>query len=509
MLASAEIALDILARDHTSGTFDKISGSAGRTTGPLSRMGQHLKGVAKWAGLAAGAAVVFAGKALWEMAKNAADDEAAQRKLAIAMHNTVNASKRQVAAVERYISKASIAKGITDDELRPAFQRLVQATGSVKEAQRQMGIAMDVSAGTGKSLKTVSEALMKANNGTTASLSRLGLKTKDAEGNTLSLDAALKVMSKTYGGQAKAAAGTFEGQQRRLQIVFDETKEALGAKLLPALTAFGGWLLDKGIPAISRISKWLSNNLGPAFSAVGGWVKNDFLPGLRSFADDVGPGVSDIMKAVKDALKDASPFFRLVGKLVTDVLLPGLGWLGKHVLPVVADQLRFEGRMLRKVGEAGVWMWNNALAPAFKLWLKTIGWVTDKFGDLFGMMAKIPGAPPWIKKTADALHAVSKEANAAADAIKRIDTHKDVYIQYHHVGQVGAGARDPELLGRSAAPSGRQAAGVSQRASVGAVSADSLGAALRRYLDGAVLTLVGQTADGQLAYRIAGGSSYY
>jgi len=78
------------------------------------------------------AALAFAADAV----KAAAQDALAQEKLAETIKATTNATAAQIAGVEDYITTTSIAVGITDDELRPAFSRLVRSTKDTEEAQR-------------------------------------------------------------------------------------------------------------------------------------------------------------------------------------------------------------------------------------------------------------------------------------------------------------------------------------------------------------------------------------
>ena len=102
-----------------------------------------------------------------------AEDDAAAQKLATPLTNVTGATDAQVSAVEDYITKTSIAAAVADDELRPALDSLVRGTGSVTEAQDLLGLALDISAGTGKDLGTVSDALSKAYNGNYKALKAL------------------------------------------------------------------------------------------------------------------------------------------------------------------------------------------------------------------------------------------------------------------------------------------------------------------------------------------------
>ena len=146
----------------------------------------------------------------------AADDSEAAAKLALSLQKNAGATKSQVAAVEDWITAQGKATGITDDELRPALQKLVAVTGDVSKSQNMAMLAQDVAAGTGKSYTSIVDALVRAQNGQVAGLSRLGVQTKDAEGKTMSLNDITKQLAQTYGGQAAAAAETTAGKQKIL-----------------------------------------------------------------------------------------------------------------------------------------------------------------------------------------------------------------------------------------------------------------------------------------------------
>lgn len=305
-----KIVVEFLGEDRTlSATARKVEGTTGKLGGRLAKVGMVAGGVLATGLAAAGAAAV-------QMGKNAAEDEAAQRRLAVALQNTAGATRSQVADVEKWISAQGKALGVTDDKLRPAFQRLVQATGDVGEAQRLAGIAMDASAGSGKSLETVSTAIAKAQNGNMGALSRLGVQIKDTDGKTLSFNEAMKEMSKTFGGQAAAQADSFQGKMDRLRLMFDETKEAIGAKLIPVAEKFAGWILDEGLPAATALGKYLQGKFGPVIDRVRGFLANlskdsgqtsskfgKFLATVRSAMKSVGSIISSVVSIVRSLWK--------------------------------------------------------------------------------------------------------------------------------------------------------------------------------------------------------------
>ena len=145
--------------------------------------------------------------------------------------------------------------------------KLVAATGDVAKAQDLASLAMDVSAGSGKSLDAVTMALVRAQNGSVGGLSRLGIATKDAAGKTRSLDEITKDLARTYKGAASEAAGTAEGKQKKLKIAFGELQEELGAKLLPAMTE----LAEAGLKMVDWVDK-NQTTVGVLAGAIAGLV---------------------------------------------------------------------------------------------------------------------------------------------------------------------------------------------------------------------------------------------
>ena len=138
------------------------------------------------------------------------------------------------AQVNTFIDDLQFATGVADSELRPAFDRLVRSTGSVGEAQRALGLALDASAGTGKSLESVASALGKAYDGNTTSLGKLGLGIDKATLASGDLSKITGVMADTFKGQSAAAADTLKGRIDILKIASDELIESFGQGLVGA-----------------------------------------------------------------------------------------------------------------------------------------------------------------------------------------------------------------------------------------------------------------------------------
>jgi hypothetical protein len=212
--------------------------------------------------VAAAAAVAYGTKLAVDGVKAAIEDEAAQLRLASALRTATGATEGQIKATEDFILKTSLATGVADDQLRPAMQRLAVSTKDTGEAQRLLGLALDISKGKGIELETVANALGRAQDGNTTALGRLGLGLSKAELSTLSFTEVQAKLSELYGGAAAANAETFQGKIDRLKVGFDEAKESLGTALLPQVEKFITFLNDVGVPTLNAFIAGLTGDEG-------------------------------------------------------------------------------------------------------------------------------------------------------------------------------------------------------------------------------------------------------
>jgi hypothetical protein len=271
---------------------------------------------------AAAAAAAYAVKLAVDGVKAAIEDEAAQLRLANALKNVTGATQAQISAVEQQILKTSLATGVADDQLRPALQRLATATGSVTESQDLLNLALDISAATGKSVEAVSNALGKAYEGNTGSLTRLGVGLSAAEIKTLGLEGTVKQLAETFGGAATVQANTFEGQIARLKVGFDEAKESIGAALLPTLQKLLDYFINTVIPkfiefkdaALKPVTDAIARNKD-SLTILYNFIKDFVVPVLinnlgaaLSFIGKVAGGVLDVIGFVVNGIKSAVNF---------------------------------------------------------------------------------------------------------------------------------------------------------------------------------------------------------
>jgi hypothetical protein len=239
--------------------FTKGIKTAGKDT---ESIGDQFTAFGKKAALAFAAAGAAIGAFAVESIKNAAADEKAQRLLALTIENTTSATAAQIAGVEKYISTTSIAIGVTDDELRPAFARLTRSTKDVEEAQKLLNLALDISSATGKPLEAVANALGKAYDGNLASLGRLGLGIDQSILKSKDFDLVFNTLTDTFGGFADNEAQSAEKAFARIKIATDEVQEQIGAALLPVIQELTAFILSDVVPVVQSFVDGLTGQDG-------------------------------------------------------------------------------------------------------------------------------------------------------------------------------------------------------------------------------------------------------
>jgi len=235
--------------------FSKNINSAGTQSKTL---GDQFEDFGKRAALAFAAAAAAIGAYAAAAIKNAAADEAAQRNLALTIENTTSATSKQIAGVEDYISKTSLAIGVTDDQLRPAFGRLVRSTKDVEEAQKLLNLALDISSATGKPLETVANALGKAYDGNLTSLGKLGLGIDQSIIKSKDFDKVFQSLTGTFGGFAENEAQSTEKAFARIKIASDEVQEQIGTALLPLIQELTAFILTDVVPVVQQFVNGLT-----------------------------------------------------------------------------------------------------------------------------------------------------------------------------------------------------------------------------------------------------------
>jgi len=327
--------------------------------GSSSKLGDFSKKAGLAFAVAGAAAAAYAGKLLIDGVKSAIADEAAQTKLATTLKNVTGATDDQIDATEKYILKTSLANGITDDQLRPSLERLLRATKDSTEAQKLQTLALDISAGTGKSLEAVSNALGKAYEGNTGALGKLGVGLDTTQIKSMSLDEITKSLAGTFGGQASEKAETFAGKMDRLKVTFDEGKETVGGFVLDAITPMVDTFLKDVVPAIQAFAEEIGPKLQPIIQFLGDYITDVLVPAFKNiwafitdfliptFAnllmpiiDGLRKAFEKVQKAIGDNSEELKPFIDFMKKVATfarDTLAPILGTVLGGAFDILGD----------------------------------------------------------------------------------------------------------------------------------------------------------------------------
>ena len=177
--------------------------------------------------------------------------------------------------IEAYLQKLSLQFGIVDESLIPGFQRLLIVTKDVAQAQSIFQTALDVSAGTGKDLTSVSTSLSKAYLGDNVALGRLGVGLSKAQLKSASFLEVQKTLNANFGGQASAAVQGYAGDMAKLTVAVDESKEAIGKGLLDAMKTLSG---DTSIDTFTNNMIKSANVIAGAFNSIARFIST-LIPG--------------------------------------------------------------------------------------------------------------------------------------------------------------------------------------------------------------------------------------
>lgn len=262
-------------------SFEKSVKSLGRTFGIA---------------LSAAALVNFSKKAINAFVK----DEAAAKSLELQLKNTGYAFSAP--DVEYFIANMQKLYGVLDDQLRPAFQTLLTASGSITKSQKALNTVLNVSAATGKSVEEVSAAVAKGFNGQTTALTRLGAGLSKATLATGDMDKIMGELDAKFAGQATARLETYAGKMDQLKVAGANASEIIGKDLLDSLSAFSK---DDTLKGFDNLLSGIATKLAGLDKAVFGFVAG--LAGIKkqnvNFTYSLGAGAGTELAKIQEKKK--------------------------------------------------------------------------------------------------------------------------------------------------------------------------------------------------------------
>ena len=216
--------------------------------------------------------------------------------------------------VKTFITDLEQTYGVLDDQLRPAFQRLLTTTGDVAKSQSLLITALNLSAASGKDVVTVSGDLSKGYVGQTRALAKYGIGLTQAQLKAMSFEEVQTRINDLFGGQAQLAADSYSGSLDRLAVASNNAQEAIGRGLVDALSILGGGgqgglqniinLIDKASSGLETFIRRFGVGLAQARALLSGNLSE--FARIGQAEANRGKGVSGITPAIQAELKKAA-----------------------------------------------------------------------------------------------------------------------------------------------------------------------------------------------------------
>jgi hypothetical protein len=321
----------------------------------LETVGEKAQFAIKKAAIPAAAALTGLAVALGDATKAAMEDQQEQAALALTLQNVTGAGAKQTAQVEEQISAMSRASGIADTQYRKSLEALVRGTKDVDLAMRDMNLVMDISTALQMDSATVADALAKAYQGNFKALRSLSPEMSTMIKEGASLEEVMNVLGGTFGGAVAKNAETAAGKMAIFKNSLSETKESIGAALLPALEAV--------LPYMQSFADWAQNNpqifrnIALAIGAIAGaTVLLNLALATNPFVLATGAviGLALAFNKLVDAMSSINRIGGLAAKILGSLAMPVIG-LTANILGGLGD--------LSKIGQSAVGAANGMNIP--------------------------------------------------------------------------------------------------------------------------------------------------
>jgi hypothetical protein len=411
--------------------------SVGDEAGGLGKKLTSLLPSFKTVAIAGAAAFAAVGAAAFKAVQAAAEDEESQRRLAEQLRRTTGATDEQIASVEKLIAAQEVAVGVADTELRGALGNLVRATGDVSFAQNQLGLALDISAATGRDLESVSMALGKAFTGQITALTRLGVPLDQSVVKSKNLSELVKTLNTQFGGAAAASADTFSGRLRILRISIGNIVESLGYVLLPLVDRFVKFIQANVVPVIAAFATALQDGKGlrGALIAAGGEAGQfglkviDALEGVTLGFLEFGKRSAEVLDSMSKYMKPAIFLAVIMATQSLDAAKAAAGAFDftrgsvirlEGAINSTTDAFaRFRGEVDATQKRVAALATTDLLSRKYERQTQQNADQTDFFADILAQLtAKAGGAAGSVKKLADVKAEYERIVKSARDSTR-------------------------------------------------------------------------------------------
>jgi hypothetical protein len=262
-VADTNLRIDLAAEFKGAKAFREADTAVGKLNNSVNTLAKTL-------GITLGA------RALYNFGKASVKAFTDDQKAATQLTNTLKNLGLELSApsMNKFIEQMTIATGVTDDELRPALQSLLQVTGSITKSQNLLTQALDASASTGIDLKTVSFDLGQAYVGNLKGLRKYNLGLTQAELKTKSFTEIQGLFNDKFGGALQASLSTTAGKIQVLTNAAGQAQEKIGGGLVDAFARISGGTETKdAVKTIDNIATSINAVTLAVGTLVGGLVK--------------------------------------------------------------------------------------------------------------------------------------------------------------------------------------------------------------------------------------------
>ena len=272
--------------------FGQADSATKKLTGSVKKLGGVL-GVS----LGAGAMLAYGKNAV----KAFASAEAATTRLLSVVENLgLEFASNNITG---FLDDISAKSGIAGEKLNAAFQPLLATTKSVTKSQELFRLALDIAAGSGVELATVTNDLARASVGSYKGLKKYSLGLTDAELKTTSLAKITALLNTQFSGSNATYLKTYAGQMQILTEASGNAQEIIGGALVDALKGLGD---EKSVENLAKNMQNTAVYIGDVIRGVGVLAdKLTSLPVIGGFKVEMIPIIGSYISMLAKAGSEA------------------------------------------------------------------------------------------------------------------------------------------------------------------------------------------------------------
>lgn len=265
----------------------------------------------------------------------------------------------------------------------------------------------------------------------------------------------IKKQTSAINGDFAKTSGEEANASRIVAAQVTDLQAKIGTQLLPAKKELLRITSTQLIPAFSKFvdglkgaGEWIQKNQGwlaPLGVAVGVLASGYVALAAAQAASNAqaaiaaAGGIVNFIKAwaTQQAFLNVVLAANPIGLVVTAIAALAAGLI--YAYNTNEDFRRGVDGGFRAIGEAGKWLWNNALAPMIRFIVNGFATIVDGIGAMLQALGKIPGFG-WAKTAGDAMRGAAEQARGLAKSISDIkDKTVNVSVKYTASGDMQFG----------------------------------------------------------------------